>query len=469
MSNRTPSDQHSEPDSSRQRSLQNLRDRTDELELIISSLTIFALFSLPGWLFENFASSYTHLSVALFVGSSMGMVVITGLCYVLASCFVLHLLVRAYWVGLIGLRTVFPQGINWQRTPGIGPLTRAHYQRKLPDLRQSIDSSDRLASSLFAVISLLTLAILWIALLLILLLATAGQIGARFGMTNRLIGFAGLVLIVLLAGGPLLTWLLDAVLGTRFPALQRHVAFQTLVRWLNNITSFIFPQRLILPVQLTLQSNTRPRMFIFFLILGILAVVYIGNIRVLGWTSFTLSGQFHYLDDQELQQNFRSSHYEALRMRKDKLRAWPMIPAFEQSGAFVTLFLPYHPLRDNLLLEQICKQTSSSRENADCLRQLWSVRLNDTVIEMDKFMPAERDDLRMRGLLGLIPLVAVEPGLQELVVAWNPAGFAEDQPVDDRYQNVNDDFHIPFVFSPGYELEVAAQVSASTPAEPSDQ
>ena len=46
---------------------ERLRDRTDELELIISSLTIFALFSMPGWLFNNFADVYTHLSPSLVI------------------------------------------------------------------------------------------------------------------------------------------------------------------------------------------------------------------------------------------------------------------------------------------------------------------------------------------------------------------------------------------------------------------
>ena len=35
--------------------MDRLRDRTDELELIISSLTIFALFSIPRWLFDKIA------------------------------------------------------------------------------------------------------------------------------------------------------------------------------------------------------------------------------------------------------------------------------------------------------------------------------------------------------------------------------------------------------------------------------
>lgn len=457
-------DQQPAADSSQRGTLQALRDRTDELELIISSLTIFALFSLPGWLFENFANSYTHLSVALIAGSNMGIVIVTGLCYVLGSCFVLHLLVRAYWVGLIGLRTVFPHGINWSRTPGIGPLTRERYRRSLPDLLHSIERSDRMASSLFAVISLITLAVLWIAVLMVLVLGTAGQIGARFGMTNRFISYAAFALIVILTSLPAMIWLLDAVLGIRWPGLQRRTSFQFIIRQLHRCAGWIYPQRLILPVQLTLQSNTRPRMFPLLLFLGAVAIVVIGNFRIAGWTSFTLSGEFRYLGDEVLRQHFRSAHYENLRTDKDKFSAWPMIPAFEQSGALVPLFLPYQPLRDNLLLEQLCAQAPVVPGSADCLKLLWRVRINGADIDLDSFRPAERGDLRLRGLIGLVPLSGLAPGMQELVVTWNPAGFAENKPVDDRYQNLNSDFHIPFAFSPGYEMAYAGDEPVAVPA-----
>ena len=92
--------------------MDRLRDRTDELELIISSLTIFALFSLPDWLFDKLADQYTHLSTGLAIASNIGTTMLAGVCYSLAACFVVHLMARAYWVGLIGLRTVFPDGIQ---------------------------------------------------------------------------------------------------------------------------------------------------------------------------------------------------------------------------------------------------------------------------------------------------------------------------------------------------------------------
>ncbi|MEI2419417.1 hypothetical protein V6O07_04020, partial [Arthrospira platensis SPKY2] len=147
-----------------------LRERTDEIELVISGLTTLALFTLPGWLFESLSDRLTHLSEPLAYGASFVLVLITGLCYLLGAFFVLHLLTRAYWIGLIGLKTVFPRGIDWSRTPGIGPLTQAHYRVHLPDLKTAIRRADQLASSLFAVISLIALSMLWIGLLVVITL-----------------------------------------------------------------------------------------------------------------------------------------------------------------------------------------------------------------------------------------------------------------------------------------------------------
>lgn len=113
--------------------MERLRDRTDELELIISSLTIFALLSLPGWIFTSISGFFTHLSTSMIIALNVGAALIAGVSYVLATCFIVHLVARAYWVGLIGLRAAFPKGINWNKTPGIGPLSRKYYQETLLD------------------------------------------------------------------------------------------------------------------------------------------------------------------------------------------------------------------------------------------------------------------------------------------------------------------------------------------------
>ena len=434
--------------------LARLRDRTDEIELIISGLTTFALFTLPGWLFERVAEHYTHLSVSLVIGSSMMLIVLTGLCYGLGTCFLLHLLARAYWVGLIGLRTVFPGGINWERTPGIGPVTRARYRDRLPDIRTAIDRSDRLASSLFAVISVIALGIFWVGALLAATGTIGGLVGARFGATNLGITTAFLVLVVFAVGGPVLLWLLDAVIGARRPSLQQAAWFRRLLGVLDRINGWLVPQRLILPVQLTLQSNTRPLLFFVVLLLAIVAILSVGQLSVARSTQFTLSSEFRYLSDEHLDGvSFRSSYYEDMRDSRDRLRARPSIPTFEQRGSSVRLFLPYQPLRDNLMLELLCAGEDAGL-GADCLKRVWSVALNGEPVELAGFLPGERLDLGMRGLIGAVPLDALTPGIQVLTVVWNPSVQEDDAAIDDRYESAQLRYEIPFLFAPDYERDL---------------
>jgi MFS family permease len=238
--------------------MDRLRDRTDELELIISSLTIFALFSVPSWLFDKIADIYTHLSTSLAIASTAGITLLAGTSFGLAACFVVHLMARAYWVGLIGLRTVFPDGINWSKTPSLGPLSRQYFRDTLPDIDTVIQNTDRLASSLFAVISMLTLSVLWFGTILTVILVVSGAVGARFGLTNTGMGIGTAVLLMVFFGIPIIVYLLDRQLASRVPRLRDSRIFASLIRFLSRIAGFAYPQRLVRPVQLTLQSNTRP-------------------------------------------------------------------------------------------------------------------------------------------------------------------------------------------------------------------
>ncbi len=434
--------------------MDRLRDRTDELELIISSLTIFALFSVPGWLFDKVADIYTHLSTSLVIASTVGISLLAGTSYGLAACFVVHLMARAYWVGLIGLRTVFPDGINWSKTPSLGPLGRKYYRDTLPDLDTVIQNTDRLASSLFAVISMLTLSVLWFGTILLVILVASGAIGARFGLTNAGIGIGSAVLLVLFLGVPILVYLLDRQLASRVPRLRDSRFFAGLVRFLRRIAGFAYPQRLVLPVQLTLQSNTRPVAFFVALTLSIIVIIVVGNVRAAGWRNFTLSGEFEYLDTAQVQEGIRSTYYEDMPSPLDRLRGWPRVDSFNQSGSFVRLFLPYQPLRDNLVLDHLCGSAEDASDPVACLRQLWTVAIDGRPVSMAGFEPAERADLGMRGLIGLVPLTGLEPGLRRIEVVWNPNSAEEAAPLDDRYTQVSNTYVIPIAFSPSFEMSL---------------
>jgi MFS family permease len=420
--------------------MDRLRDRTDELELIISSLTIFALFSVPSWLFDKIADIYTHLSTSLAIASTAGITLLAGTSFGLAACFVVHLMARAYWVGLIGLRTVFPDGINWSKTPSLGPLSRQYFRDTLPDIDTVIQNTDRLASSLFAVISMLTLSVLWFGTILTVILVVSGAVGARFGLTNTGMGIGTAVLLMVFFGIPIIVYLLDRQLASRVPRLRDSRIFASLIRFLSRIAGFAYPQRLVRPVQLTLQSNTRPVAFFIALTLSIIVI--------------TVSGEFRYLDTTQVQEGFRSTYYEDMPSPLDRLRGWPRIDSFNQNGSFVRLFLPYYPVRDNLVLDQLCGRAEEVQDRLACLRRLWAVSIEGKPVSMANFESAERADLGMRGLIGLVPLTGLEPGLHRIEVFWNPNPAEEAAPLDDRYTEVSNRFVIPIAFSPAFEMSL---------------
>ena len=111
-------------------------------------------------------------------------------------------------------------------------------------------------------------------------------------------------------GVPIVVYLLDVQLASRVSRLRESAFYTRVVRVLRRIAGLAFPQRLVLPVQLTLQSNTRPVAFFIALTLSIIAIVMIGTTRYAAWSNFTVSGEFVYLDTEQVQDGLRSSYYE---------------------------------------------------------------------------------------------------------------------------------------------------------------
>ena len=88
--------------------LQRLKDESWEAELLVSAIAIFGtfkLFDIISWV-TNFFIDTLHPSqyfVAYFI-VTFGLLAVS----ILAAMFVIHFVLRAYWIGLVGLNSVFP-------------------------------------------------------------------------------------------------------------------------------------------------------------------------------------------------------------------------------------------------------------------------------------------------------------------------------------------------------------------------
>jgi hypothetical protein len=429
---------------------ESLRERTDELELIISGISLLALLALPGWLFEHWVKLELHAEGQRHLLVSVAFQLASGLSMTLAAAFLLHLAVRAYWVGLIGLKAAFPAGIRWDAIRSIGPITREYHRRTVVDLESAIDAADRVASIVFALVSLVALSVFWIGVLLALLTLSAIGVSALFGATLEpsgevgAMGFVGLFLLIVL---PQLV-LDNAWLSRHRPqavAPWRRRLIETLVR----LQSVLIPQRLILPVQLSLESNLPRWAFTLVFLLLVGGSAMLGRVQENAVREFALVSSYAYFGDADANEGLRSAHYENLRSPHDVLARVPLIPADMVADGHLRLFLPYLPDRDNASLRTRCAAAEQSAQRQHCLAGLWQVEIDGKAVDLGEFLLAERRDLGLRGLQGYLSLAGFAPGRHELRVHWNGTV------VPGRSSLRVPEYRIPFWFSPPFQQDLA--------------
>src|SRR5690348_14132693 len=144
---------------------------TWELELLISGAVLFALFQIPGVLTSFFARIEPQTTSAMMTVVFFVQMYVKAIVYALIASFVVHLIARAYWVGLVGLHSVFPRGARWENFKS-GPVTLELYRARLVSLPEIISRTDNFCSVIFS-----------FAFLLVLL----------FGFTVLLSGVCGLI------------------------------------------------------------------------------------------------------------------------------------------------------------------------------------------------------------------------------------------------------------------------------------
>lgn len=437
---------------------ERLRERTDELELIISGLLAFALLTAPGRIFEAWARNSVHVDGVFDTVLQFAFLIGVGLCYSLAFAFISHLAIRGYWVGLIGLKSTFPDGIRWDKVPLMGPVSRPFYEKIVGDLSGAIDRADRAASILFAMTILVALLMAWMGVLVVAGSLLCGLVGSLFEDSERATGIALLatyVLFMVLTVAPLLV---EKLVVRRQKSGRPSPALSRLALVLLRVVGFIIPQRLISPVQLTLQSNLPSRGFMAVYFLVIVLAMLFGGVQVVNSARFSMLNRYVVVTGEAVDHGMLGAHYESMRSEHDVLLRVPMIPSDRISEAYLRLFIPHRPKIDNLLARERCPALAhgdnlasgpdAARRAVECMAALWTVTLDGQPVALDDFVPIERRELGLRGVVGYLPLAALPPGRHDLRLAWNGQDGGASGMMRKR------EYRIPFWFTPGIELAV---------------
>ncbi|MGN6513662.1 MAG: hypothetical protein ACTHKZ_08860, partial [Lysobacteraceae bacterium] len=186
---------------------------TWEVELLISGVAVFAMLQLPGWLGDRLFDVLPRVDPAWGKALQVFGLYLISAAVILAATFAMHLLLRAQWIALVGMHSVHPDGIRWERLR-MGPLQRAIEQRRRGDIPAAIERADNRATTVFALgvvlaTNLLKISLLFACALLVRWLAIA-LLGVRIDAMQLVLGVLAVVMVPFAAAS-----LLDRQAGAR--------------------------------------------------------------------------------------------------------------------------------------------------------------------------------------------------------------------------------------------------------------
>jgi len=400
-----------------------------ELELLISGALVFSMMQLPGEVDRWF----DHLAPGLDGGAAMAArlawLYVKVALYAVTGGFVLHLAIRAYWVGVIGLEAVFPGGIAWEKTRS-GPIMREVQRRSTPPLQSLIDGADRLASLVFAtgfiVAMLFLFSMLLVGGLSFLVYGLAGV-----ALDGSASGFVMDALLLLLFGPLFVAMFVDRRYGDRLdPAGRTARAIRRIARGTMSVMRYTLFQPLMLTILTNLRSQRRG--VAVFVLLAVAGIAVAAKDKL--WTGRELSDGYVYLPDEVGRLGVDPKYYEDKRADDEVVADVPSIQSDMVRDPYVRLFIPYRPRRHNELVARHCRAGAAvgpvasvprpATEGAEaavlrCLASLQPVTLNGHPVAVPfRFYTQPRTGIR--GIAAYIPVAGLPKGENVLGVARLP-------------------------------------------------
>jgi len=410
------------------RSIHDLEGRSWNLELIISGAAIVLATYLPEAVEDYFYYYLQYMSFD-FTGSMYTLPIMAYsffkvVAWLLIVAFVAHLILRAFWVSLVGLMEVFPQGIRYDNIPDVSEEVSRYQEQKLGTLDKYMVRLDRLCNQIFAFAFLLALS------------------GVGFGIAYHLIFGIFQVMKGLLseAASDLLILLLFFVFtGLAFLIVFASLWMKKKPLWSKKYGSggarlaYYFgmitmplvykPLTYLMLAFVTNIPRKRYYMALTFIMIGFMTCV----ILVFTEKVSDLRGR-HLLDPR----SFFSSgapEFEVLSDRYDNQRTSPRrvpamsLPAEVIEGPLLPVFVLYPRMLDERLYALGCIESEvdgslprdrrlflRDSQSMACLNRFFQLRINDSIVAKPDWMFHQKPGSITKGLIAYLPTQGLKPG-----------------------------------------------------------
>jgi hypothetical protein len=407
---------------------------TWELELIISGAVLVALFQLPA-LLDHLQQRLTpqatdRMATAIFFATFYG----KAMAIALIGTFVVHLASRAYWVGLIGLHSVFPRGIRWDELKQ-GARAREIYRKRLTTIPASVARADNFCSVLF---SFGFLIVIFVALSIVTIgaMSAVSYLIARFAFGGRHASVIWWTIVTLAVLVPVIVASIDRYLGDRIApgsVTARVLERVIVVSYYTNLIGLYGP------IFMTLLTNVRKRVIypvLAFVFTGLIGYVVVDTLVRNGLLSVNSYDYFAETDQHALDYRY----YASQRRDGEILDRIPSIQSDIITDPYVRLFIPYSPDRHNPAIAARCPQLQPLQQRGlqfgpapsgarvdsaaavalGCLARLHHVTLNGASLDTLEFRFHTDPATGLKGIVAYLPTAGLPRGKNVITVQPAP-------------------------------------------------
>jgi hypothetical protein len=392
-----------------------------ELELLISGALVFSIMQLPAQVDGWYQALDPRLDAGWHMAAFMGWFYVKLALYALVGGFVLHLAVRGYWVGVIGIEAVFPHGIRWDRMRS-GPIFRQLQRERTPPLQTLIDGADRVASMIFgaafAVAMLfgysLIIGALMVGLVSVTRLAVPGSVASSLVMNAA---FVLLLAPIIVAG------LVDRRMGDRLDPDGRAAR---IIRRVGRAYNRMQASALFMPLLFILITNLRQRRRGLLALVGVpvLFIAFFIVKDVLVGRGMVHADGYAYLPGDAGALAVEPGFYADQRSGAPGDEKLPEIQSDMVRDPYVRLFIPYLPRRHNTLIARRCPGVRPGAAHTGaggeavlrCLASLQPLTLNGKPYAAS-FRFSTQPQTGFRGIVAYIPTAGLPRGENVLTVA----------------------------------------------------
>lgn len=394
--------------------LKGLFQRSFELEMLVSGIAILLLLRAPesidalGDLAIQNSTGRDFLAIAGVVLHRL----IKGIIYIVILNLVFHLILRCFWVSLVGLKSVYPNETAVEKIsprPMLQTFMRRHLL-SIDSLAERVDKTCRVLFAFTFVVAFCFLSITISVMLGVYLLLKFGYV---------IINDASILVFLTFFFAPLLLVMLIDFASLKLSALSKlqHTVFATriatFVYWLYGLPTLSFLYRSVYYAFLT---NIRKAVFFPLLFLYVFVWIML--------TSDSKKDNFDFFPDWRGDYSVSYFCYESLRPTGRLLRS-PFIQSEIILDPYVKLVVSYFPTDNDTILSRAPSLSNMNRYNpsleevklaVNAIQSVYKISLNDSVLADLSFSLYVNPKTDHPSIVSFIPVAHLPKGKHVLVV-----------------------------------------------------